>query len=1075
MPKLSNPYLTQASYQLLTTLLSSSNEEEEEDEISLEYSKRRREQDLSVLNTLLSIQPTKTDHQLAPYWLAVVARAAVSCYSGPSSLSNETEVLAIWKVLWSFLDSTCTSEAHKAAAEALSLIVEEGCIPVEQLRGLSGKNQSRLFGPIVESALKALSSLVFADSLREILSVLTTVAKVSSPLHSPVGNTEDQFQFHNKVSISHPLIPLLVPLVTLRNKKDFEYKEETNQFFGAMMQAVGVDGVLKHLPLGLLPKERSASSSQPNAYLLPLIPPNHPTPLSHFVQYFIPLSESLWELAEKSEKDAEKKVYRVLIDQIWATFPSYCWDCYDLQKSLTPQFAERLTQVLYHEPTLRAPILRGLKAVVEGNQAALHSQIKEDSESDGTDDEAESTQEEPSKKGPLKQDAVLTTPTQATENIQFLNKQAKSWLAVLFNVFTSVEKENRMMVGGVISAWASIANEPELAGAYRTVTAHINTNLDLTMQNNRASGTSDKSIKTLTQMLDILLLLVPYLPLPQLREVINIFLEKHTLIHPDGGVQKLGYRVLGRVVVRAIEKGEEQDELVEKVLKEVGDTTDIAAGAVKERLNFLALVTPSIPSESLHLLVSFLMEAIMGVKEHSEKARKAAFELLVVMGEKMKEGGSIRMDLVEGSMDEDGMARDASAEEFIKMVAASLAAEKDHTISAGVMSLSRVLFEFRDDLSEEIQVDVITTVYPLVAAKNREIVKSVLGFVKLTIHSLSPEIVQPHLETLVPALMVCLSIHKHHFKVKIRHVFERLMRKFGADEIIQYAQAADGADEGGLKMLSNIYKRKEKAAKKRREAAERGEEESEAGPSKRTTTGDAFEDVLYGSESEVEDSDAEEAPPKKGAPKGAPKKGGKEDWNNATRLRIDDDEPMDLLEGTAGKLINANRGKQKRPGQEASKFKTEEETGKIIIDEESDSDTPEKAKRTARSIKQDPEDLLAGAAYKENLVSVDGFTRNPNGTIKFHKDTKKRRREEMEMADGDIEMEDASAAAGGKGNLKKGKRHKEIRLGQEFKAKKAGGDVKKNGMDPYAYLTLGQAAGGRKGRGKAKVSILGKR
>ncbi|CAG8784432.1 16627_t:CDS:2, partial [Acaulospora colombiana] len=113
-----------------------------------------------------------------------------------------------------------------------------------------------------------------------------------------------------------------------------------------------------------------------------------------------------------------------------------------------------------------------------------------------------------------------------------------------------------------------------------------------------------------------------------------------------------------------------------------------ATGAVKERLNFLSLVTPNISPDSLHLLVSFLMEAIMGVKEHSEKARKAAFELLVVMGEKMKEGGSIRMDLVEGAMEEDGMAREASVEEFIKMVAASLAAEKDHTISAGVMSLS---------------------------------------------------------------------------------------------------------------------------------------------------------------------------------------------------------------------------------------------------------------------------------------------------------------------------------------------------------------------------------------------------
>lgn len=92
------------------------------------------------------------------------------------------------------------------------------------------------------------------------------------------------------------------------------------------------------------------------------------------------------------------------------------------------------------------------------------------------------------------------------------------------------------------------------------------------------------------------------------------------------------------------------------------------------------------------------MEAIIGVKEHSEKARKAAFELLVVMGNKMRIGGTIRMELVDGAgsgIPADSVVREANVEEFMRMVGASLAADRDHTISAGVMSLSRVLFEFR--------------------------------------------------------------------------------------------------------------------------------------------------------------------------------------------------------------------------------------------------------------------------------------------------------------------------------------------------------------------------------------------
>lgn len=45
-------------------------------------------------------------------------------------------------------------------------------------------------------------------------------------------------------------------------------------------------------------------------------------------------------------------------------------------------------------------------------------------------------------------------------------------------------------------------------------------------------------------------------------------------------------------------------------------------------------------------------EAVLGTKEPSEKARAAAFEVILVMGRKMNAGGVVRRDLVDG-MDED--------------------------------------------------------------------------------------------------------------------------------------------------------------------------------------------------------------------------------------------------------------------------------------------------------------------------------------------------------------------------------------------------------------------------------------
>jgi len=49
----------------------------------------------------------------------------------------------------------------------------------------------------------------------------------------------------------------------------------------------------------------------------------------------------------------------------------------------------------------------------------------------------------------------------AQENVAFLRMQADSWLAILFNVFGTVERDDRGKIGDVIKIWAGIA-KPEV-------------------------------------------------------------------------------------------------------------------------------------------------------------------------------------------------------------------------------------------------------------------------------------------------------------------------------------------------------------------------------------------------------------------------------------------------------------------------------------------------------------------------------------------------------------------------------------------------------------------------------------
>lgn len=148
---------------------------------------------------------------------------------------------------------------------------------------------------------------------------------------------------------------------------------------------------------------------------------------------------------------------------------------------------------------------------------------------------------------------------------------------------------------------------------------------------------------------------------------------------------------------------------------------------------------------------------------------------------------------------------------------------------------------------------------------------------------------------------------------------------------------------------------------------------------------------------------------------------------------------MDLLHGAAEQVRSAceclhrlqlyvlttrtlagNKNRRRKPGQEASHFKTDDDTGKMVIEGED-------------GVAQMAVDDVAGAAYKESLTSVDGFTRGANGRVKFNKDTKKRRRaNEGNGDDEDVEMRDAVSSGLSRSNKKP---KKEEKIGQEFKAK----------------------------------------
>ncbi|KAI0029666.1 NUC173-domain-containing protein [Vararia minispora EC-137] len=1007
LPRLGNPFLSQVTYTFISDLLTNPSDADlGQIDVLPEIPK--------ILKAVLSALPPKTDATLAPAWVSLLADTIVA-YNAAEPDAASAELPKVWKAVWTFLDSSDAS-VRRAAAQALARLA--GCFtarltePAVAEHARNDEEPKSALGKIVAQVDKALDALAYARAMPELLAVIAALV---------IG-------LHHRAALGEPtaaealFLSVVKRIGELRVQKNFEYKEAADAVLGAAMARMGPHVLLEALPLNLEPAGRQAGR-EPRAFLLPLLAQPHPSPLAHFVAYFVPLSERMFNLqqaAEEAGRAAEAKMWTVLIAQVWAGLPSYCWAPLDLPETLTPAFAQLLSQLLYNQPDLRPPVLRALKTLADASVAL-------------------------SKPDPaaIARHPALSRPdapsqNQARRNVELLQSQADSWLAVLFNVFGSVAREARGAVGEVIGAWAEIAGEQSIAQAYGKVLALFKQNLSTPAPARGAAPSDAGSTTAMTQ--DILLILLPHLSPDDASALFELLLSPEVLASADNAVQKRGYKILGKLV----EGGKAKFE-VSRVLSRLEEVVGkLSSAAKKDRMLFYTALLPHIPPTALHIIPSLIPEAILGTKEPSEKARTAAFDLIVAMGRKMEGGGVVKRDLVEGMDEDDKGEASASVEEYLTMLAAGLAGASPHMISATITAISRVLFEFHGSASEKMLNEILSTMLVFLSSNNREIVKSTLGFTKLAIHMLPETLVRAHLGELIPLLLSRAHDHKNHFKVKVRHILERAIRRFGWEDVSKAAGESEAA-----KVLVNIKKRKERAKRKRAAAAEASDDDT-ARPTGRATAGDAFEDVLYGSESEIEDSEDEDAPAQRG------RKGTKD---FGARLRVDDDEPMDLLAGTAAHITGAQNKRRRRPGQDATHFKTDSATGKLVIaDSDSDAAAGERAQ----------EDVV-GSAYRAQMTGVDGLTRGPGGRVKFNKDTKKRRRED---GDEDVEMEDASAGAA-KAEERPGKKRRETRLGHEFRAKKAGGDLKKSGVEPYAYVPLKQAA--KKGNRGNRIGVAGKR
>ena len=532
---------------------------------------------------------------------------------------------------------------------------------------------------------------------------------------------------------------------------------------------------------------------------------------------------------------------------------------------------------------------------------------------------------------------------------------------------------------------------------------------DKQQQQPKKQPSTDSMPPTSHTLMDLIITISIYLPrssFPPLFSLAALILPQHS----DPQLQKKAYKLLPRLATSPTglsalkDRNSELQFLLLDTASSVSALKDrnselqfllldtassVSAPSRRDRLAAIATVVEYLPPTDLHFIPSVLSEVVLACKEVNEKARTQAFDLLVLMANRMASGGEVQQSKIPHMEDPAAPATQANLEEFFTMVSAGLAGNTPHMISASITALTRILYEFAAQLPEPVLEDLVQTLSLFLTSTNREIVRSVLGFVKVAIISLPESLVKPRLETLIPGLMSWSREHKARFRAKVKHILERIIRRFGYEVVEKYCP------EGDRKLITNIRKTRERRKKKGKQAdaeADDGSSDDDddnetAKARKRAGFESSYDQALYGSDSSFASSgsDAELSDDNDAAAPRGHRKGRK---GSSTYITESTSEPLDLLDRRSLANISTRRpavGSHKPLGKRKSEvdvdgklvFHEPKNDGKAIDDDGMILDNPQNGKAG--------EEGSGGVdAYVSAISGRDAVQRGRGGRLKFN-------------------------------------------------------------------------------------------
>ncbi|KAJ4827707.1 hypothetical protein Tsubulata_029798 [Turnera subulata] len=772
---------------------------------------------------------------------------------------------------------------------------------------------------------------------------------------------------------------------------DFPYRKQLHECLGSALGAMGPETFLTVLPLNL----DANDLSEVNAWLFPILKQyTVGARLSYFTDAVISMADLAKQKSQRLEHEGRIVAARSidgLVYSLWSLLPSFCNYPVDTAESFK-DLEKPLCDILSKEENVRGVICSALQVLIQQNKRIVEG--KEDPS--GTEVSI------------ARQHAMARyTMEVATENLDVLKSSARQFLTVLSGILLESSKDDGGCLQSTINEFSAVADKAVVSRIFiKTMNKVLKvmqeaTKIESSTNSNTMQVDESSNEKSLclqrARLFDLAVSLLPGLDVTEIAVLFDAV--RPALQDAEGLIQKKGYKVLSQILQNHDEFLSSKLQDLLQVMIDVLPSCHFSAKRYRlDCLYHLIVHVSKDNSEQMggEILGSFLTEIILALKEANKKTRNRAYDLLVQIGHAYG--------------DEDNGGRKENLHEFFNLIAGGLAGETPHMVSAAMKGLARLAYEFSDLVSTAYKL--LPSTFLLLQRKNREIVKANLGLLKVLVAKSQTEGLQMHLGSMVESLLKWQDDTKNHFKAKVKHLLEMLVKKCGLEAVKAVMP------EEHMKLLTNIRKIKERRERKHATNSMEAKSQLSRATTSRLSRWNHTKIFSDFGDEETEDSDGDSMDTR--TVSGRKSKAFSRLKSKASTLRSKrnrsgkslpedlydqmDDEPLDLLDRrkTRSALRSSEHLKRKQDSDDEPEIDSE---GRLVISE--------------------------GGKAKKARPHPDPDTRSESGSL--------------------VSMSSSRKAQKRRKTSESGWAY----TGSEYSSKKAGGDVtRKDKLEPYAYWPL---------------------